>query len=240
MENLEQPKIDIKLIQEKANEAAEKAYLSAIEDYYTSYQSPYKKMIKSELEKQKMSYAMELPDVMAKINEALSNEIDIIANNAIANSYIPMVTNSLIGLEKEITLSWFLKETINELDPEEDVFDEFSFSFNEHPDYGWLECCLVTPNSNYKFNLHNVTIKKGDKQKYKLLSFPRHRSKEGYNSKMVIYKEGVKIEMPFAPGILQDKVLNLFFKMMFSDSTITMDCDGFSEDMFPDKDYCHC
>ena len=35
MESLEQPKIDIKKIQETANAAAEKAYLKEIENYYT-------------------------------------------------------------------------------------------------------------------------------------------------------------------------------------------------------------
>lgn len=242
MESLEQPKIDIKLIQEKANAAAEKAYLKEIEEYYTSYSSPYRKLIETELKKQKFSYGMELPNVMAKINDALSKEVDIIANNAIANSYIPMVSDSLIGLDKEITLSYLLKKIIEELEPERDVFDEFTFSFekDKNPSYGWLNCFLYTSKSDYEFTLHTATTKEGDKQKYQLLSFPFNKAKTGYNSNMTVYKEDIKIEMPFTPNILQDKVLNLFFKMMLSGSKITMDCDGFDEDMFPEREHCHC
>lgn len=240
MGNLEQPKIDIKSIQERANAAAEKAYLKEIEEYYTSYNSPYRRLIEEELNKQKFHYGMKLPNIMGKLNEALSKEIDTIANNAIANSYIPMVSNALVGLDKEITLSFLLKEIIKELEPERDVFDEFSFEFKKDKGYDWLNCELYTPEDNYYFTLHTSTTKEGEKQKYQLLSFPRNKHKSGYNSNMIIYKDDVKIEMPFTPNILHDKVLNLFFKMMLSGSKITMDCDGFYEDMFPEQEYCHC
>ena len=49
--NLEQPKINVKKLQKAANDAANKAYLAEIEDYYTSYNSPFKKAIKEQLEK---------------------------------------------------------------------------------------------------------------------------------------------------------------------------------------------
>lgn len=240
MDNLEQPKINLKAIQDRANAAAEKAYLQEIENYYTSYNSPYRKMIESELEKQKFSYGMELPDIMSKINDSLSKEIDAIANNVIVNSYIPMISNSLIGLGKEITLSYLLKEIVQELDPEEDVYEEFSFDIERHSKYDWLTCTLFTPEDNYEFTLHTARKKEGKDQKYKLLSFPSNKYKKGHNSNMTIYKDDVKIEMPFTPKVLQDKVLNLFFRMMLSGSKVTIDCDGFSEDMFPERGYCHC
>lgn len=242
MKNLEQPTIDLKKIQEVANAAAEKAYLKEIEEYYTSYNSPYRKQIAAKLKKQEFSYIMELPNVMGKINEALSKEVDAIANNAIANSYIPMISNALVGLDKEITLSYLLEEIIKELEPERDVFDEFTFSFEKHknPSFDWLNCTLYTPKSNYEFTLHTAKTNKDEEQKYKLLSFPSNKHKTGYNSNMTIYKGDVKIEMPFTPNILQDKVLNLFFKMMLSGSKITLDCDGFYDDMFPEPGHCHC
>lgn len=239
-ENLEQPKIDIKAIQKAANEAAEKAYLKEISEYYTSYSSPYREMIQNELNKQKFSYGMELPNIMSKINEALIKEVDIIANNAIASSYIPMVSNALIGLDKEITLSYLLKEIIIELEPDRNEFDDFSFHFEEDREYNWLNCFLSTPKSEYEFTLHTATTKEGEQQKYKLLSFPSNKSKKGYNSNMIVYKDDVKIEMPFTPNILEDKVLNLFFKMMLSGSKITMDCKEFDDDMFPEQEFCHC
>lgn len=233
MEKLATPTIDVNTIQERANAAAQEAYLQEIENFYTSYNSPYRKMIEEELKKQKFSFAMELPNILGKLNEALSKEVDKIANNAIASSYIPMINNALTGLDKEITLSYFLKEIIKELEPEREQFDEFIFEFQENDAHGWLNCILYTPESNYEFTLHTVYTKERQNQKYQLLSFPRNKQKTGYNSNMIIYKDDLKIEMPFTPNILQDKVLNLFFKMMISSSKITIDCDGFYDEMFP-------
>lgn len=240
MENLEQPKIDVKAIQERANKAAEKAYLKEVEEYYTSYGSPYRKMIKTELEKQEFSFSMELPNVLGKINEALEKEIDAIANNAIAHTYIPMISNSLVGLGKEITLSYLLKEIIKELEPEGDQYDDFSFHYDEHTEHGWLSCLLTTPDSEYEFTLHSVNYRNDKPKQYQLLSFPSNKSKQGYNSNMIVYKDDVKIEMPFTPNILKDKVLGLFFKMMLGASKVTVDCSEFNEDMFPEQDHCHC
>lgn len=241
MKTLEQPKIDVKKIQVSANAAAEKAYLKEIESYYTAYGSPYREMIQTELKKQDFKYNMELPDILGKINTALSEEVDRIANNAIAMSYIPMISDTMIGLDNEITLSFLLNKIISEIEPERDQFDEFHFSYNKNDrGYDWLNCELSTPDNNYEFTLHTANTEKGDQQKYQLLSFPSNKAKTGYGSNMVVYKDDVKIEMPFTPNILQDKVLKLFFKMMLNNSKITMNCDGFDEDMFPERDHCHC
>jgi len=57
---------------------------------------------------------------------------------------------------------------------------------------------------------------------------------------MTIHKDDVKIEMPFTPNILSDKVLNLFFKIMLSECIIDVDVDSFDDDMFPEQEYCEC
>ena len=235
MESLKQPKIDVEKIQEVANKAAEKAYLKEIEEYYTSYKSPYRKMIHAELEKQKFEWSMSLPDILEKINSSLSKQIDIMANNAIASSYIPMVNDALIGMDKNITMEYFLRVIIGELEPEQDQYDDFHFNYHKDGGYDWLNCELSTPDNCYEFTLHH---KEGNK--YKLLSFPYNKYKTGYNSNMTIYKDDVKIEMPFTPGIIQDKVLKLFLKAMIGGSIIEMNCDSFDEDMFPEPEYCSC
>lgn len=248
MESLKQPTIDIKKIQETANAAAEKAYLKEVEEYYTSYNSPYRKLIKQELEKQEFQWSMSLPKIMTKINESLEKEIDIIANNAILNSYIPMVSDTLIGLPKELKISFFLKEIIKELEPESDQFDEFNISIVKDDQYDWLNCELSTPDNYYEFVLHTVKDYNADKNKieekqtYQVLSFPTSKQvgKKYNSSNMIIYKDDIKIEMPFTPNILQDKVLKLFFKMMLNNSNIEIDTKEFTEDMFPEQEHCHC
>lgn len=245
MKSLEQPKIDIKVIEKRAKEAAEKAYLSEIDSYYTDYSSPYKKMIKAELEKQKFNFGMKLPDILSTIQKALSDEVDAIANRAIANTYIPMISDALIGLPKNITMTEFLKEVVEAIEPERNEFEDFSFSYKKNESHGWLSCELTTPETNYEFTLHTKDYygddkKEGESQKYQLLSFPGNKYKSGYNSQMTVYKDDVKIEMPFTPNVLADKVLNLFFKLMLSNSVIDVDCSYFSDDIFPEDEDCHC
>jgi len=236
LETLENPKIDVKKIQETANAAAEKAYLKEVEDYYTSYNSPYREMVKNELKKQEFKFCMELPDILSKINSALKDEIDRIANNSIANTYIPMLNSALVGMKKELKLSEMLKEIISELEPEREDMDEYSFSYTKNERHGWLSCELQTASSYYEFTLHEVSGKESS-NKYQLLSFPHN--KKSSNSVVKLFKDDVRIEMPFTPNIMEDKVLKIFFKMMLSNSHIEMDVDSFYEDWFPEDD-CQC
>jgi hypothetical protein len=243
MESLETPKVDVKEIQAAANAAAKKAYLIEIDNYYTSYESPYKKLIRAELQKQEFKYNMELPHILDKINSALAEEVDAIANRAIASTYIPKVSEILVSIDKKQKMSEILKMIIQEIEPERDVFDEFHFSYEKDNNHGWLSCEMGTPDSYYEFTLHTVSAHKknaDDVDRYQLLSFPYNKYKTGYNSKMIVYKDDIKIEMPFTPNILQDKVLGVFFKVMLAGCFIEMDVRGFDEDMFPEEENCHC
>jgi hypothetical protein len=248
MGNLEQPKINVEEIQEAANAAAKKAYLKAIEEYYTSYNSPYKKLIETELDKQKFSYSLELPDIMGQINKALSEEVDAIANTAIATSFIPKINKALRGLSKEINLSEVLKEIINELDLDTEDLDtdeyRFSYSRDRGGKYGWLDCTLETPDNLYEFILHNDgsifdDLKPIKDYKYSLSSLPSGSAMHE-KKRMIVYKDDIKIEMPFTPGILSDVIMNVFFKLILGQCQITLDVDGFHEDMFPQEEDCHC
>lgn len=237
--SLQNPKIDIKKIEEAANAAAEKAYLKEIEDYYTGYGSPYREMIQEGLKTQKFKYPLELPNILEKINSSLSAEVDKIANTAIANSYIPMVSDALVGMKKNLKLSELLKKVIEEIEPDEEETDDFSFSYTKDKNHGWLNCSLVVPNNFYEFTLHTV-YEKGNEHKYQALGFPHNKSKSGYgNNTMKVYKDDIKIEMPFTPNILEDKVLRIFFKMMITNTFIELDVDDFQEDMFPERE-CFC
>lgn len=240
MENLEQPKINVEDIQKRANEAAEKAYLQEIEKYYTDYDSPYKKLIRQQLNKQGFSYPLYMPEIMQVLNKAIIQETDKIANNAVAMTFLPMLTYAFTNMEKSPKMSDILKEIIYEVDPDPDDYESFYFSYEKVERYDWLKCELTTPNNHYEFTLHLVSeSKKDDKQRYHLLSFPYNKYKSGYNSNMKIRKDDIEIEMPFTPDVLQDKVLTVFFKIMLSKCEITIDCTDFDDSMFPDRE-CYC
>lgn len=236
METLENPKVDVKVIQQRANEAAEKAYLKEIEAYYTSYNSPYRKLIAEELEKQEFTYSMRLPNIMEKINKALSDQIDQIANNAIAHSFIPMVHEALVKIDKDLKISKFLQMVIEELHPDSEEAEEFNFSYSKNRRNNWLDCQLITHQGSYEFTLHGDMYGTPE-GKHKLLSMPSDH--ESRFKKVKIIKDDVTVEIPFTSNILQDKVMNIFFKILLSECVIDVDCDEFDEDWFP-RNECHC
>lgn len=236
MKDLNNIKPDNKKILEVAKAAAEKAYLKEIEDYYTSWDSPFRKKIKTELDKIEFHWSLDLPNFLNKINEALKSEIDKIANNAIANTYIPLLSEATVGLDKNMNFSELLKLIIKELEPDTDEFDSYYVSVNKNDRHGWLNCDLTTDQNTYSFTLHTVL---NNKNKYQLLSFPYSSNTDFTNKKMALIKDDVKIEMPYYSNISSDKVLMIFFKMMLSNTHITMDCDGFNEEMLP-RETCHC
>ena len=53
------PVIDTEVLQEKVNQAAMKGALSTIEDFYTGYNSPFKKAIKEDLESKEINYLVD-------------------------------------------------------------------------------------------------------------------------------------------------------------------------------------
>ena len=232
--------IDQALIQKKANEAAEKAVLKEIKEYYTSYNSPFRKKIQEELQKQELSFAFDLPSILGNINEALKTEIQNIQNLAIANTYIPLINDVIRGFGKKITLTKILREIVDKLyDPEIHDVDEFQFSYKKSEKYSWLTCNLLTPSNHYEFTLYTVHESEKEEQLlYQILSSPRNINVP-YNKKMNIVKDDVTLELPFDNNILNDEVLNLLFNIAIGKSHIIIDCDDFDEDWFI-KDECHC
>ena len=112
MDNNILPKIDLDILQEKANEAAMKGAIECINNFYNGYNSPYKKAIEEELKSKSLMNGgnIILPDILVRINEQLSAEIDRIANQAIAKTYIPLVTKFLTGVDREVKFSDILKK----------------------------------------------------------------------------------------------------------------------------------
>ena len=126
-----------------------------------------------------------------------------------------------------------LRKIIQELTPDKDKYQSFSFSYTKNKEYGWINCSLQTDENKYEFTLHSQEYKK-ETGKYRMLSFPKTDYK--YSKDIKIYKDDVKIEVPFVPNIMHDKVLMIFMQLMLSDSVIELDCEDFEEDMFTEEE----
>ena len=228
------PELDLAVLQQKATEYAMKGAIKEIEDYYSGYDSPFRKQIKEELKSKATSIHLELPDILGLINQSLSIEIDRIANNCIAESFMPMAANALTRVDKEIKFSTILEEFISAC--KSDFKDGYNpvVRVDEDRSYGWLNVSLSFKDYSdneikYEFTLHK------EEKKYQLLSLPR--TKEPYNyTKVIKLSNGEgSIEVPFTRDALKDEFTSYLARIIICKSNIEMDCDDFDSDML-DRD----
>lgn len=231
--------VDSSVLEEKAKDFAMKGALKAIEDFYTAYDSPYKKQITEHLLKNEIgSGRFNLPDIISLINEHLTIEIDKIANTAIAKTFVPLVTKLLIRQEKESIFSNILKQFIKTADYDNDKIDNFSIMVRKNEKYGWIDVGMEDSKRSYTFTLHEeYESKKTQNIKYSLLSLPCSTDKERQIMKLNI--DGATLELPFTRDILKDNFLMYLAGYIISDTIITMDTLEFDEDMFPETCHCH-
>lgn len=231
------PVIDPEVLQERVNQAAMKGALSTIEDFYTGYNSPFKKAIKEDLESKEIRHTFELPDIIATLNDSLTDEIDRIANTAISKSFVPLVQRFLTRTEGEIKFSDILKEFI-EANPNSDR-DYFEVSIKRHEQYSWLDVNLSSENKTYRLTLH--TDYKSEREgnvKYIFLGLPYTDNGRIQTMKLSI-DGGVTLELPFTKDIIKDEFMSYIARLVMSGSLITMDVEDFEDWMFP-EDRCRC
>ncbi len=231
------PKItlDNETIQKAANEYAMKGAIECVKEFYTSYNSPFKKKIEEELTKQEFSWAMELPNILGLINDSLTKEIDLIANTAVSKTFVPLVQKFLTKTKKELLFSEFLKELIEETRAD---YDEISVSVVLDKKYNWLNVIITWQNKEFDITFHEVyETKTLPVQKYQILSLPRDARNSGKTMKLSI--EGATLEMPFTQNVLQDKIALVTGRMVLANTHVTMDCEEFDREWFP-NDNCHC
>lgn len=232
------PVLDLEVLKKKATDSAMKGAMESINDYYTGYSSPFKKTIEAMLKEQKMGYGIELPDVIALINESLSAEIDKIANTAVAKTFVPLVSRFLVGADKEVLFSDMLKEFIEATDSKD--MDDCSCEVYKRPSpYDWCEIKLYGKDFSIDLTLHknNDKLADGEKQKYSIISLPYDKDT---NQKMKLSINGATLELPFVKDVLENDFIAYIARLIMADSNITMDCADFEEDMFPEGDHCHC
>jgi hypothetical protein len=235
MENLTAV-IDQKVLQEKINEYALKGAIETVKEYYTGYNSPYRKAIDEQLKKQEIK-GIQLPDILAIVNDSLTAELEAIAHSAIAQTFIPQVKTFFTRAESEMLFSDFLKKFVEITEPE--LMDDVSVEVRKHERYDWLEIELTTEDNSYRLTLHEDWDNKKDpagKKKYMFLSMPHHGSKTGM---VKIKVNDASIEVPFSQNALQDKVISFIASLVIARTKITIDTKEFSEDMFPEKCHCH-
>lgn len=236
-ENQILPVLDTEVLREKATEFAMKGAIESIKDFYSGYNSPFKKQIEEQLRGNEIGGTISLPDIIALINESLSKEIDVIANTAVSKTFIPLVQRFLIREEKEINFSTILKNFIEKTEAK--TYNEFEINIKESSEYKWLDIELTSDEKVYSLILHqDYNSRKEEIKKYQILGLPRdYNSKEKYGQTMKLSIEnGVTLELPFTKNVLHDDFTAYIANLVIGKCLITMDCDDFDEEMFNDED----
>lgn len=235
------PVINIEELQTAANKYAQEGAVKTIKDFYTGYNSPYIKSLEENLTNRGFDHAFTLPDVVANINEALSAEIDKIANAAVAKTFIPLVTKILTRADAEMKFSKILEEFIRcvrfEYDTDQDVND-FDVEV-EKGDESFLRLVISNNDKRYELGLyHEGKYNKELKDVYTIFSLPKNHGKSNQTMKIAI--ENATLELPFTPGILHDDFIAFTAGLVMANTKITFDVMEFNEEMFPSRGHCHC
>jgi hypothetical protein len=225
-------KISQEQLQEAIDQAALKGAVDVINDYYSSYNSPYKKALKEELENKTINLiGLQLPDIIGLINEKMKQEIELIANNALAQTYLPMLQSSIFRHEKEVKFSEIIQRLVNEHDIDYSNQDKWEIIIKETKEYKWLKVSIEENGEKlYQFTMHHIR----ENEKYKILSLPKN------DGQFIKYtdKEQNRLEIPMLPAFLSDEVNSFIASLIISGSEIELDCEGFEDWMFGEKCYC--
>lgn len=234
------PVLDTEKLQQKANEYAMQGALKTLEEYYTGYNSPYRKAIEEKLNQKGLAYNFELPDIIASLNESLSAEVEKLANTAITQSYLPMVKKFLTRAPEKMLFSEVLKEFINAVEPED--FDDLSIEMEQSTAHKWYSIVIRHKDAEYHLTLYqNSSNKKEEKETFKFLSLPNeYRGDIGksYRTVKITWPDGAAMEVPYTRAVLEDKFVAFIARLVMSETIITIDQTDFWEDMMPER--CHC
>jgi hypothetical protein len=227
-------KINEEQLQEAIDKAALKGAIEVINDYYSGYNSPYKKALREELENKKINtIGIKLPDIIGLINEKLSKEIEIIANNSVAQTFLPMLQDSIFRHEKEVNFSDILMKLIKEHDIERDG-DDWEIELEEHKVHQWITV-KISGEEDYNFTMYEFKNKDSEESMYKILSLPR---KDAKFIKYTDHENKTSVDIPMLPAFLDDKFNTFIASLIISGSFIELDCEGFEDWMFGDS--CSC
>lgn len=233
MSNQLTPVLNIEQLQEKANEFAQEGFLKYMKEYYTGYSSPYQKALSEHFENANTNFSFDLPDIVGVLNDMVSQEVDKIANAAIANTFLPKVRKMLTRVEGPVYFSAILRKSIE--DGYNVSFNDCEVSVEEHQTYGWLSVNITVEDKSYEFTLHKID-KSANGKTYNLLGLPNKYSTK--NQSMRIEVDGAKIEMPFSANILHDGFTSYLASLILSDVEIIIDQEEFDYEMF--DNHCHC
>lgn len=223
------PIIDMEAVQKVANEAATKAVIKSIEEYYTGHNSPFRKQIDAWLKENAPSVQLELPAFGELVNQSLKAEIDEILKVSAISNYASAIRRGLThqNLQEDGTLK--LSDLCKEME------DVLGYGRRDDDDYievevkethnSWLDMSILVNKDGeevkYEVTLHMMFDKSGN---YCILSLPYKMEDGLYCTKTRVKTDnGISIEMPAYVGVTDDDVLMAIARCVMFHTPIVID-----------------
>lgn len=229
------PVLDKDIIQKAAQEAATRAALREIEDYYCGFDSPYRKQLREYLHKNAPSTRLELPEFSELLSKSLSAEIENIVNKKCVESFAQEIRRAFSHLKEEsdgtILLTTLVEDMMSSIDDPE--HDSFKLEVRDGS-YSYLKDVYVTINEDdvekkYKFTL----MSNGSDGTYSVLSMPyTYDDNDLYtaNKKITLETEKCTVSFPMFSGVSNDHTLLVLARCIMFDAHIRIDQDYISKD----------
>lgn len=230
MENNNQinaPIIDMNAVQEAANKAATEAVMYEVKEYYSGYNSPFKKQIKQYLEKNApVQSNFELPNFAELLQNRLATEIEKLVNTIAIEKNVQYFTELFeqqeINNEGTVNISFVFKEMCKEI---RDGYLEASI----HKDdiYSWYKAKVKYKKREeddelkFDFTIHNIN------GRLCVLSMPY--SDKSYNTIKVKTKDGNTIELNSFMQLREHPILIPIAKLIMFDTALKLDVMDFSK-----------
>lgn len=159
------PVLDMNVIQKAAQDAAMKAALEEVKDYYLGYNSPYRKQLKEYMAKNAPSTRLELPEFSELLSKSLTAEIENFVNKKCVESFAQELRKGFTHLKEEgdgtILLTNLAEDMMQKVDLEDvDSNNSFELEVSDKDYYGWkkvhISICEDGEETEYNFTLAKI------------------------------------------------------------------------------------
>lgn len=230
------PILDMNVIQKAAQDAAMKAALKEVEDYYLGYSSTYRKNLHEYLEKNAPSIKLELPEFSELISKSLSAEIENIVNKTCTERFAQELRSCFSHLNEEEDGTILLTTLANNMMAGIDFEDtgrnnSFELEVSEGCFPYWKDVHVTIfeydVDKHYDFTL---TPNSSDGT-YSIISMPTKIDDEHYTTNKVnIKSETCTISFPMFSGVTNDRILLILARCVMFNAHIRINEDHISKE----------
>lgn len=233
-------------IQKVANEAATKAVIEEVNNFYTGYNSPYRKQVKEWLAQNAPSLMLELPEFGELVQQSLKAEIDKIVKTISIENYARAIREDLShqNLNEDGTLN--ITELCEaacdyaELDDHyDDGDDSVDMEITDDNTYGRkkrVTIKIVRDGDEKEFNFSLYPHDNKQEEQWQIIGMPYATREDGlyYDKVRVHTPDKLTIELPGYCGVSDNKLLMAIARCVMFRTPIRINKSWFSRSRYND------